>query len=85
MIELQEVQDVDTLMLWRAEVVRAVFGQEPDANLLSANRNYYRHALASGNHLAFVAMVDGEEAVVEAYAYTPNFPRPTIPRASAPI
>ena len=38
-VELRKISDLQTLMDWRAEVIRNVFSEEPDSFLLEANRN----------------------------------------------
>lgn len=62
MIELRMVSSLPTLMMWRAEVIRNVFGIEPSLRLLVANRQYYRRHVADGSHIAFVAQYDGHDA-----------------------
>ena len=60
MIGLRQVTAIPTLMMWRAEVIRHVFGIEPAKRLLVENRRYYRTHIPDGTHLAFVADIDGE-------------------------
>lgn len=76
MIELKEIKVLPTLMRWREEVIRNVFGQNPDKRLLVANRQYYARHIADGSHLAFVATVDGEEAGCGAICFTEELPSP---------
>lgn len=76
MIELREIKDITTLMDWREEVIRNVFGQEPDKDLLAENRRYYTQHIVDGTHLAFVATVDGEDAGCGAICITEELPSP---------
>lgn len=79
MIELKRITDIDTLMEWRAEVIKAVFGIKPDPALLAANRRYYRQHIDSGNHLAIEARVDGNEAGCGAVCFGDELPSPDNP------
>lgn len=79
MIELKEIKAIPTLMRWRAEVIRNVFGVVPDKRLLVANRQYYTRHITDGTHLAFVATVDGEEAGCGAICLTEELPSPDNP------
>lgn len=45
---IREITDIESIMAWRAEVLREVFGEEPTAALLEANREYF----ASAEYLA---------------------------------
>ena len=79
MIELKEIKDLPTLMCWREEVIRHVFGQEPDDRLLAANRHYYTRHIADVSHLAFVAAVGGEDTGCGAICLTDELPSPDNP------
>lgn len=79
MIELKEITAMPTLMRWRAEVLEHVFGLRPDRRLLVANRQYYRRHIADGSHIAYVALVDGEEAGCGAACFTDELPSPDNP------
>lgn len=79
MIELKEIKALPTLMRWREEVIKNVFGQEPDKRLLVANRQYYELHIPDGTHLAFVATVDGEDAGCGAICITEELPSPDNP------
>lgn len=79
MIELKEIKAIPTLIRWREEVIRNVFSQEPDARLLVANRQYYERHIPDGNHLAFVATVDGEDAGCGAICLSEELPSPDNP------
>ena len=76
MIELKEIKAIPTLMRWRDEVIRNVFGHQADKRLLVANRRYYARHIADGTHLAYVAAVDGEEAGCGAMCITEELPSP---------
>lgn len=79
MIELKEIKAIPSLMHWREEVIRNVFGQNPDKRLLVANRQYYRKHITDGTHVAFVAAVDGEDAGCGAICLTDELPSPDNP------
>ena len=79
MIELKEIKTLPTLMCWREEVIRNVFGQKPDKYLIDANRQYYSRHIADGSHLAFVATMDGKEAGCGAVCLTDELPSPDNP------
>jgi GNAT superfamily N-acetyltransferase len=55
--------ELDCLLRWRMEVLRAVFRipeAEPMSALRAENEAYYRTALADGSHIACFAEKDGE-------------------------
>ena len=79
MIEVREIQSLPTLMMWRQEVLRHVFGEEPSARLLVANRRYYRKHIAEGTHYAIVAKWDGEDAGCGSVCFTDELPSPDNP------
>lgn len=66
-------------MHWREEVIAHVFGEQPDAALLAANRDYYLRTMASGEHLALVAEVDGCECGCGAICLGEELPSPDNP------
>lgn len=76
MVELKEITDIGALMAWREEVIEHVFGEKPNARLLSANREYYQQHIANGTHLAFVAVCDGQECGCGAACLTEELPSP---------
>lgn len=76
MIELRPTTDTDQLTAWRREVITAVFGVEPDAAMIRANREYYRKHIADGSHVAFVASLDGNEAGCGAICLADELPSP---------
>lgn len=76
MIELCRVKDLDLLMRWRSEVLRCVFEAEPSGRLLSANAEYYRKHLLKGQHIAYVARLDGIEAGCGAVCLYEEMPSP---------
>lgn len=79
MIRLLQILAMPTLMRWRAEVIRNVFGVEPHPRLLVANRKYYRQHIADGSHLAFVAEVDGEQCGCGGVCFADELPSPDNP------
>ncbi|MDE5749424.1 MAG: GNAT family N-acetyltransferase, partial [Duncaniella sp.] len=79
MIELNEIREIPALMQWRREVIRNVFGREPDGKLLEENREYYARHIADGTHLALVATVGGEDAGCGAICLTDELPSPDNP------
>lgn len=79
MIELREIWAIPTLMMWRQEVIRNVFGVEPSRRLLVANRQYYRKHLADGSHVAIVASMDGRDVGCGAVCLTEELPSPDNP------
>lgn len=78
-VSLREVRAIPTLMHWRAEVLRHVFGAEPSRRLLVENRRYYRTHIADGSHLAFIAAVDGTDCGCGAICLTAELPSPDNP------
>ena len=78
-MDIREVTDLDILMRWRAEVLRNVFGEEPDADLLEENRRYYARHIAAGSHLAIVASEDGVELGCGGVCLTDELPSPDNP------
>ncbi len=79
MIEIQRITDIARLMRWRAEVLESVFGAEPSADVLTANREYYEAHVADGSHMAFVAVDDGAEAGCGAACAYDEMPSPDNP------
>ena len=78
-VELKKNSDLQTLMDWRAEVIRNVFSEEPDSVLLEANRKYYMHHIANGTHIALVASCDGIDCGCGAICLTEELPSPDNP------
>lgn len=79
MVGLRKVTALPTLMRWRAEVIRSVFGVEPSKRLLVANRQFYRNHLADGTHIAYVADLDGEDCGCGAVCFSDELPSPDNP------
>lgn len=79
MIEINQIRDLPTLMLWRQEVLRHVFGEEPSAQLLKENRHYYMKHTEDGNHIALVASWDGTYAGCGALCFSEELPSPDNP------
>lgn len=76
MIELRKATDINVLLTWRTEVIRAVFGVEPDRALIDSNRTFYETHLADGSHVAIVAAVDGVDCGCAAICFTDEMPSP---------
>lgn len=76
MIELREITAMPTLMMWRQEVIRHVFGVEPSEKLLVANRQYYQKHIADGSHVALVASIESEDVGCGAICLTDELPSP---------
>lgn len=79
MIELRRLTDVDRLMQWRVEVLGCVFGAPPEPSLVEANRGYYIRHLSDGSHIAYMALLDGEEAGCGAVCIYDEMPSPDNP------
>lgn len=78
-LTIREVTALPTLMHWRQEVIRNVFGMEPTPRLMAQNRNYYRRHVADGSHIAIVAESDGVDAGCGAICLTEELPSPDNP------
>lgn len=76
MIELKRATGLQCLLRWRAEVIRHVFGVEPDSTLMDANREYYYANVPAGMHEAFIAEYDGEECGCGAICFSTELPSP---------
>lgn len=79
MIEIKEIKALPTLIRWREEVIRNVFGRVPDKSLMAANFQYYKRHIEDGTHLAFVAVIDGKEAGCGAVCLSEELPSPDNP------
>ena len=79
MTELQQIKNLPTLMMWRQEVLRHVFGEEPSRRLLVENRRYYRKHIADDTHFAIAAKWDGEDAGCGGICFTDELPSPDNP------
>lgn len=79
MIEIQQIKTLPTLMMWRQEVIRHVFGKEPSARLLVENRRYYRKHIADGTHFAISARWKGEDAGCGGICLSDELPSPDNP------
>lgn len=78
-VDIRQITALPTLMHWRAEVIRNVFGVEPGRRLLAANRRYYREHIADGTHVALVAECDGDGCGCGAVCFTEELPSPDNP------
>lgn len=79
MIEIRQITALPTLMHWRAEALREVFGHAPSPRLLVASRQYYRRHIGDGSHKAFVARLDGDDAGCGSVCFTDELPSPDNP------
>lgn len=78
-IKIAQLEDIDRLMAWRAEVIRAVFGVSPSDRLLRANRRYYEAHIADSSHVAVVATIGDEETGCGAICLSDELPSPDNP------
>lgn len=78
-LEIVGISDIDELMSWRAEVIRAVFGIEASDTLLQNNRDYYLRHIPDGSHIAVKAVSDGEDAGCGALCFHEELPSPDNP------
>lgn len=78
-LELRRITDIEELMLWRAEVILNVFGEEASDELLDANRSYYEKHIPDGSHLAFVALIEGEDSGCGSVCLYDELPSPDNP------
>ncbi len=79
MVIIKPVKDLTTLMDWRKEVIRNVFGVEQEEKLIDANHHYYSQHIADGGHLAFIAEEDGVECGCGSLCLTEELPSPDNP------
>lgn len=75
-IIIQPLTALNALMRWRIQVIRSVFGVEPDTKLLEANRGYYSYALSEGLHIACEALIDGVPAGCGGVCFSDELPSP---------
>ena len=80
MTALTRITDTATLMAWRAEVLRSVFGTAPDDEVLAANRRFFQKHIGDGTHIAYVATCDGRDAGCAAICLYDEMPSPDNPR-----
>ncbi|MCM1319126.1 MAG: GNAT family N-acetyltransferase [Muribaculaceae bacterium] len=76
---IEKETSIDTLMAWREEVIRNVFGVKPTDALLASNRKYYSIHVADGTHIGFVASVDGNPCGCGAICLHDELPSPDNP------
>lgn len=64
LIQERDLQELDSILKWRMEVLREVFdlkkGSEYDS-ILAANEKSYRQGLEDGYHKTFALMADGKQ------------------------
>lgn len=78
-VTLVTVSSVNTLMEWRVEVIRAVFGIEPQPRLIDANRDYYMRQVSCGDHFAIEARVGSDAVGCGAICLSRELPSPDNP------
>lgn len=78
-ISVRLVTDIDTIMRWRGEVVKAVFGESISDSLVSHNHSYYRRHIADGSHIAMIATFDGADAGCGGVCFYEELPSPDNP------
>lgn len=78
-MKLRETKDLEELMRWRREVIRHVFGMEPDSLLLAANEVYYKRHIEDGTHVAFIAEHEGHDCGCGAICLSDELPSPDNP------
>ena len=76
MIEIRRNTDLQSLLRWRREVMSAVFGVAPSAELMRANEEYYRRHIADDSHIAYVASRKGVDIGCGAVCLTDELPSP---------
>lgn len=76
--ELHSITDIASLLRWRAEVLAAVFGNEPDIQLMQANERYYAENIPD-RHYALEARINGESAGCGAVCIGSELPSPDNP------
>lgn len=79
MIEIKQIRDLATLLLWRREVILNVFGIQPSEELMRLNESYYKRHLADDTHIAFLATFHGEEAGCGSVCLSEELPSPDNP------
>lgn len=79
MIEIKEIADLPTLLKWRGEVISNVFGMNPTEELMQLNESYYRRHISDKSHIAFVGVINGEEAGCGSVCLTEELPSPDNP------
>lgn len=78
-VTLLPVTSINKLMEWRVEVIRAVFGVEPQPRLIDANRDYYMRQVSHGDHFALEARVGAEAVGCGAICMSRELPSPDNP------
>lgn len=85
MTEFRRVTDETVLLKWRSEVLEHVFGSEPAADIIDANRTYYRRHVADRAIWLSLQFMTELKQVVEPYVSMKKCHRPIIPPDSARI
>lgn len=76
MIAIKQIFDLEELLKWRKEVIENVFGEVPSSELMELNKDYYERHLADNTHLAYIALLEGEEAGCGSICLSDELPSP---------
>lgn len=79
MVEIHQIYDLPILMDWRIEVIRNVFGEDADTNLIEENQQYYKRHISDNSHVAVVAQYDGRDCGCGGVCFTEELPSPDNP------
>ncbi|MDE5555477.1 MAG: GNAT family N-acetyltransferase [Muribaculaceae bacterium] len=79
MVTLRQISDIQTLIDWRAEVIKNVFDVDADSSLIEANRQYYLKHVHDGTHIAVVASCDDVDCGCGGICLTEELPSPDNP------
>ena len=79
MIAIKQIFDFEELLKWRKEVIENVFGEAPSSELMERNKDYYKRHLADNTHLAYIALLEGEEAGCGSICLSDELPSPDNP------
>lgn len=64
-LKIERIRSLETLLRWRAEVLKAESGRTADAEMLKAVARYYDFHNADGSHVAFEARVPDAEGKLQ--------------------
>lgn len=79
MIQIRKIENIDDILAWRKEVIKHVFNEEPNSQLMDENTKYYLEHLANNSHLAFEALYNDEKAGCGGICFTEELPSPDNP------
>ena len=75
-LSISKETSLSALIEWRKEVIRNVFGEDADDELIAHNIEYLKAHIADGSHIAFVASTDGCECGCGAVCLYDEMPSP---------